>query len=262
MQVISVSIENIADADQHADEAMSRLCTAGPDDPERPRLRAEAIAAFTPLARRSAVKFQRRGEDLEDLVQVALIGLIKAVDRYDPSRGVHFVHYAVPTMIGELKRHFRDKAWTVRVNRGLQELHLHIIKAVPELSQQLQRTPTTADIAGYLQVDEEEVRQGMRCAGAYTTRSLNDLVPGSDDIELSEMMGAQDRELELVPDRLALREVITRLPEREQEILRLRFMDNLTQAEIATMIGVSQMHVSRLLTKAFEQLREMLLADG
>jgi len=259
--VISVLTETMIDADQQADDAMRRFCEAAPEDPERPRLREEAIAAYAPLARRAAIKFQRRGEDIEDLVQVALIGLIKSVDRYDPARGVHFVHYAVPTMIGELKRHFRDKAWTVRVNRGLQELHLHIIKAVPELSQQLQRTPTIADIAGYLHVDEEDVRQGMRCAGAYTTRSLNDLVPGSDDIELSEMMGAQDRQLELVPDRLALREVVTRLPEREQEILRLRFMDNLTQAEIATMIGVSQMHVSRLLTKAFEQLKEMLLAD-
>jgi RNA polymerase sigma-B factor len=253
--------ESMHDADRLADETLQRLCDAAADDPERPRLRAEVIAAFTPLARRAAVKFQRRGEDLDDLIQVALIGLIKSVDRYEPHRGVHFVHYAVPTMIGELKRHFRDKAWTVRVNRGLQELHLRIVKAVPELSQRLQRTPTTADLADYLHVDEDDVRQGMRCAGAYSTRSLNDLVPGSNDIELSEMMGEQDRELELVPDRLALREVVSRLPEREQQILRLRFMDNLTQAEIATMIGVSQMHVSRLLAKAFEELREMLLAE-
>jgi RNA polymerase sigma-B factor len=259
--MISISIDSAHDADQLAEEALQRLCDAAPDDPERPRLRDETIAAYTPVARRAAVKFQRRGEDLEDLVQVALIGLIKSVDRYDPERGVQFVHYAIPTMIGELKRHFRDRAWTVRVNRGMQELHLRIIKAVPDLSQRLQRTPTTADIAGFLQVEEEEVRQGMRCAGAYSTRSLNDLVPGGNDIELSEMMGEQDRELELVPDRLALREVVSRLPEREQEILRLRFMDNLTQAEIANKIGVSQMHVSRLLTRAFEELREMLLAD-
>jgi RNA polymerase sigma-B factor len=249
------------DADQLADEAIQRLCDTAADDPERSRLRDEAIAAFTPLARRTAVKFQRRGEDLDDLVQVALIGLIKSVDRFEPERGVHFVHYAIPTMIGELKRHFRDRAWTVRVNRALQELHLRIVRAVPELSQRLQRTPTTADIADYLEVEEDDVRQGMRCAGAYSTRSLNDLVPGSNDIELSEMMGEQDKQLELVPDRLALREVVARLPEREQEILRLRFMDNLTQAEIATMIGVSQMHVSRLLAKAFEELREMLLAE-
>ncbi|GIH08548.1 hypothetical protein Rhe02_66150 [Rhizocola hellebori] len=259
--MVSVSIDTLHEADLLADEALQRLCEAKADDPELPRLRTEAIAAFTPMARRTALKFQRRGEDLEDLVQVALIGLIKSVDRYEPERGVHFVHYAVPTMIGELKRHFRDKAWTVRVNRGLQELHLRIIKAIPDLSQRLQRTPTTADLAGFLEIDEEDIRQGMRCAGAYSTRSLSDLVPGSSDIELSEMMGEQDRELELVPDRLALHEVVARLPEREQQILRLRFMDNLTQAEIATMIGVSQMHVSRLLAKAFQELREMLLTD-
>jgi RNA polymerase sigma-B factor len=213
------------------------------------------------MARRAATKFQRRGEDLDDLVQVALVGLIKAVDRFEPQRGVQFVHYAMPTMVGELKRHFRDKAWTVRVSRGLQEMHLRIIKAVPDLSQRLQRTPTTADIADYLHVEVDEVREGMGCAGAYATRSLNDKVPGSDDIPLSEMMGEQDRELEMVPDRVALREIVTTLPEREQQLLRLRFMDNLTQAEIATLMGVSQMHVSRLLAKAFEQLREMLLAE-
>jgi RNA polymerase sigma-B factor len=262
MTTTTLSSEGMQDTDLVADETLQRFCSATPSDPDRPRLREEVIAAFSPLARRAALKFQRRGEDMEDLVQVALIGLIKAVDRYDRHRGVHFVHYAIPTMVGELKRHFRDRAWTVRVNRGLQELHLRIIKAVPDLSQRLQRTPTTADIAGYLHVAEDEVWQGMRCAGAYTTRSLSDVVPGSEEIELSEMMGMSDRDLDLVPDRLALREVVSRLPDREQLILRLRFMDNLTQAEIATMIGVSQMHVSRLLTKSFEQLREMLLADG
>jgi RNA polymerase sigma-B factor len=259
--VAILTIDSVPDSDQLADETMQRLYAVDVDDPERARLRDEAIAAFTPVARRAAAKFQRRGEELDDLVQVALIGLIKAVDRFEPERGVHFAHYALPTMIGELKRHFRDRAWTVRVNRGLQEMHLRIARAVPELSQRLQRTPTTADIAGYLDVGEEEVRQGMRCAGAYATRSLNDLVPGSNDIELAEMLGEQDKELELVPDRIALRDVVAQLPEREQEILRLRFLDNLTQAEIANLIGVSQMHVSRLLTKAFAQLKERLLAE-
>src|SRR5262245_24489331 len=123
----------------------------------RQRCRDEAITGFLPLARRTAVRFQRRGEELEDLVQVALIGLIKAVDRFDPRRGVHFVHYALPTMLGELKRHFRDRAWTVRVNRGLQETHLRIVRAVPELSQSLQRTPTTSDIADHLGITPEDV---------------------------------------------------------------------------------------------------------
>lgn len=259
--MITLTTENLYEADQLAEDALRKLAVSASGDPRRVKLRDEAISAYTPLARRAAVKFQRRGEELEDLVQVALIGLIKAIDRFDPERGVHFVHYAVPTMVGELKRHFRDRAWTVRVNRGLQELHLRIIKAVPQLSQNLQRTPSTADVAEYLDIPEHEVREGMQCAGAYTTRSLNDLVPGSDDIEVSEMIGAQDHELDLVPDRLALKEVVSRLPEREQEILKLRFMDNLTQAEIAAMIGVSQMHVSRLLTKAFSRLRDMLLNE-
>jgi RNA polymerase sigma-B factor len=249
------------DSDSAADEFLLHLTEMRPDDPNRPRLRDEVITAFLPLARRTAIKFQRRGEELEDLVQVALIGLIKAVDRFDPRRGVHFVHYALPTMLGELKRHFRDRAWTVRVSRGLQEMHLRIVRAMPELSQSLQRTPTTSDIADYLGITQDEVLEGTRCAGAYTTRSLNDMVVGSDDIQLGDMMGDADSMLELVPDRVALHEVVQRLPTREREILKLRFMDNLTQAEIATLIGVSQMHVSRLLTKAFAQLKEMLLED-
>jgi RNA polymerase sigma-B factor len=249
------------DIDDNAFELLAEIGRRKPDDPERARIRDKAIAAYTPLARRVAVRFQKRGEELDDLTQVALIGLIKAVDRFDTDRGVHFVHYAVPTMLGELKRHFRDRGWTVRVNRGLQELHLRIAKAVPLLSQQLQRTPQAADIAEYLGVDEEEVLQGMQCAGAYAPRSLNDVVPGSDDTELGELVGEADRQLELVPDRMALREVVGRLDERERQILKLRFMDNLTQSEIATMIGVSQMHVSRLLARAFSQLREMLLAE-
>lgn len=260
--------ENVAEKDDASfevdDVAFETLTEMGQrtaDDPERARLRDAAISAYSPLARRVAVRFQRRGEELDDLTQVALIGLIKAVDRFDADRGVHFVHYAVPTMLGELKRHFRDRGWTVRVNRGLQELHLRIAKAVPQLSQQLQRTPSAADVADYLGVEESEVLQGMQCAGAYAPRSLNDVVPGSDDTELGELVGEQDRQLDLVPDRMALREVVGRLPERERQILKLRFMDNLTQSEIASLIGVSQMHVSRLLARAFSQLREMLLAE-
>jgi RNA polymerase sigma-B factor len=258
---LDVDINPGLDTDSRAEESLLQLANLSPDDPERARRRDEVITAFLPLARRTAIKFQRRGEELEDLVQVALIGLIKAVDRFDPQRGVHFVHYALPTMLGELKRHFRDRAWTVRVNRGLQETHLRIVRAVPELSQALQRTPTTADIAEHLGITEEEVLEGTRCAGAYTTRSLNDMVVGSEDIQLGDMMGDADSMLELVPDRVALHEVVQRLPAREREILKLRFMDNLTQAEIATLIGVSQMHVSRLLTKAFGRLKEMLLED-
>jgi RNA polymerase sigma-B factor len=248
-------------SDEAAETGLRELAHLPVSDPARARLREDVINAYSPLARKAALRFQRRGEETEDLIQVAMIGLIKAVDRFDPDRGIHFVHYALPTMVGELKRHFRDRAWSVRVNRGLQELHLRIARAMPELSQSLQRTPTHADIAEHLGVSVADVQSGLRCAGAYATRSLNDFLPGSDETPLAELVGEQDKQLELVPDRLALREIVSRLPEREQQILRLRFLDNLTQADIATMIGVSQMHVSRLLARAFGELREMLL-DG
>jgi RNA polymerase sigma-B factor len=247
--------------EQVAEAALLELSRLTPEDPGRARVREDVINTYAPLARKAALRFQRRGEEVDDLIQVAMIGLIKAVDRFDPERGIHFVHYALPTMTGELKRHFRDKAWSVRVNRGLQELHLRIARAIPDLSQSLQRTPTLADLAEHLEVTEEEIQNGLQCAGAYATRSLNDFVPGSDETPLAELVGEQDRQLEMVPDRMALREIMGRLPEREQQILRLRFMDNLTQADIANLIGVSQMHVSRLLTRAFAQLREMLLED-
>lgn len=260
-EVVADTEETSYDIDTDAAALLMQMADKQPGDPERLQLRERAIAAYWPLARRVAVRFQRRGEELDDLTQVALIGLIKAVDRFDAERGVHFVHYAIPTMLGELKRHFRDRGWTVRVNRGLQELHLRIARAVPQLSQELQRTPTAADLATYLDVNEDEVLEGMQCAGAYAPRSLNDVVPGSNETELGELVGEQDRRLDLVPDRMALREVVGRLPERERQILKLRFMDNLTQSEIATLIGVSQMHVSRLLARAFAQLREMLMAE-
>jgi RNA polymerase sigma-B factor len=165
-------------------------------------------------------------------------------------------------MAGELKRHFRDRAWAVHVNRRLQELHLRIARAVPELSQRLQRMPSAADLAGELGESEEEIHLGLQCAGAYTTRSLSDTATGTEGTPLAEFIGDLDQQLELVPDRIALREMVSRLPSREQEILRLRFDDNLTQADIANLIGVSQMHVSRLLGKAFAELRRMLLEEN
>jgi RNA polymerase sigma-B factor len=252
---------NPFNVEEFASEAVLRMAELPDGHPERVQLREQVISAYAPLAHRVAKRFQRRGEELDDLTQVASLGLIKAVDRFDPARGVHFVHYAVPTMLGELKRHFRDRGWAVRVNRNLQELHLRITRAIPELSQMLQSTPTTSDLAAYLGVEESDVLEGVRCAGAYATRSLNDLVPGNEDTELGELLGDDDHQLQLVPDRLALREVVQCLPERERLILKLRFMDNLTQSEIADRVGVSQMHVSRLLSQAFSQLREMLLTE-
>ncbi|GAA1645941.1 SigB/SigF/SigG family RNA polymerase sigma factor [Catellatospora bangladeshensis] len=230
-------------------------------DAGRAALRDEIICGCAPVARRLAMRFRNRGEDVQDLVQVAMIGLIKAVDRYEPDRGVPFANYVMPTMLGEIKRYFRDRTWTLHVQRSLQELHLAVCRVIPELSQTLQRTPTVEDIADHLGVSEDEVLRGMRCASAYTTSSLNAPATADDNEgQLQDLIGEYDGALEALPEREALRQAIDTLPEREQRILRMRFVDCMTQSEIAEQVGVSQMHVSRLLTRAFEVLREELTA--
>ncbi|WP_155373600.1 SigB/SigF/SigG family RNA polymerase sigma factor [Catellatospora vulcania] len=233
-------------------------------DTGRGRLRDEIICGCAPVARRLAMRFRNRGEDVEDLVQVATIGLIKAVDRFDPERGVPFANYVMPTMLGEIKRYFRDRTWTLHVQRSLQELHLAVCRAIPELSQSLQRTPSAEDVAVHLGVTEEEVLRGMQCAAAYTASSLNAPASGDEgDGELQDLLGGTDDTLEALPEREALRQAIDTLPERDQVILRMRFVDNLTQSEIADQVGVSQMHVSRLLARAFQTLRqELTTADA
>jgi RNA polymerase sigma-B factor len=252
--------ESALEIDESVDSMLMLLHELPADDAGRAKLRDDIICAWSPLARRLAARFRNRGEDLDDLIQVAMLGLINAVDRFDPAKGLPFVHYAVPTILGELKRHFRDRAWALHVHRSLQELHLAVCRAVPELSQRLQRTPTAQDIADYLDVQIDDVLQGMQCATAYTARSLNTPVTSSDtQTELGELVGDVDRDMEMLPDRQALRQALQTLPEREREILQLRFVDNLTQSEIASKIGVSQMHVSRLLARAFVKLREEML---
>jgi RNA polymerase sigma-B factor len=225
----------------------------------RARLRDDVLRGYLPLARRLAGRFRNRGEEAEDLEQVAMLGLINAVDRFDPSRGASFEFYAIPTIVGELKRHFRNRAWTMHVSRSLQELHLDICRAVPVLSQELQRTPSVADLAHYLDVGAERVLMGIGCADAYRARSLNALVDNDNDTEVGDRIGGTDRDVEMVAERATLRQAIDKLPERERDMLRLRFVDNLTQSEIADKIGVSQMHVSRLLSRAFVVLKEEMM---
>ncbi|MDI1462681.1 SigB/SigF/SigG family RNA polymerase sigma factor [Catellatospora sp. KI3] len=228
-------------------------------DVGKERLREEIICGCAPVARRLALRFRNRGEELDDLTQVATIGLIKAVDRYQPDRGVPFASYVLPTMLGEIKRYFRDRTWTLHVQRSLQELHLAVCKAVPELSQQLQRTPTVDDLAEHLGVRAEQVRAALDCAGAYTAGSLNAPVgEEGGEGQLMDLLGDVDGEVESLPDRDALRQAIDTLPERERRILQLRFVDCRTQTEIAEEVGVSQMHVSRLLTRALAALRDRL----
>jgi len=232
------------------------------DDPRRAALRDEVICGCLPVVRRLAARFFGRGENPDDLIQVATIGLIKAVDRFDPERETQFLSYATPTVVGELKRHFRDKGWSVRVSRPLQELYLTITRVIPDIAQQLGRSPSVTDIAEHLGLTPADVVAGLECAGAYTARSLS--TPIGDDATgttLADLLGQDDDRMESVADRYTLRQMLADVPERERHILALRFFDNLTQSEIAERIGVSQMHVSRLLTRTLGNLRERLLTE-
>jgi RNA polymerase sigma-B factor len=227
--------------------------------PSRGPLRDQVIEAFLPLAQHLANRFGGRGEPLDDLVQTATVGLIKAVDRFDPERGVDFAAYAIPTIIGEIKRHFRDRTWDIRVPRRLQELRLSLSEATSTLLQGLGRSPTVADLAGHLGISEEEVLEGLEGARAYNAVSLS--TPANDGdraTELGDLLGAEDGEFELTELRVALGPALAALDEREQRILTLRFYGNLTQSQIAEQVGVSQMHVSRLLARALSKLRGQL----
>src|SRR5262245_30530508 len=218
-------------------------------------LRNELVEEHVRLAEFLARRFAHRGEPLDDLRQVALVGLLKAVERFEPDRGLQFSSFAMPTIVGELKRHFRDKGWAVRVPRRVQELHLELDRTVGTLSQELGRPPTTGEIAERIGVQEEEVLESMEASSLYRLPSL-DGMRSRDDAGMapSERVGSVDPELEAVDDRVAVESLLTRLPEREQRIVYLRFFEGLTQSEIAEQVGISQMHVSRLLVRSLETL--------
>ncbi|MFF5785073.1 RNA polymerase sigma factor SigF [Streptomyces sp. NPDC012693] len=229
--------------------------------PEKAELRNRLVRMHLPLVEHLARRFRNRGEPLDDLTQVATIGLIKSVDRFDPERGVEFSTYATPTVVGEIKRHFRDKGWAVRVPRRLQELRLSLTTATAELSQQHGRSPTVHELAERLGISEEEVLEGLESANAYSTLSLD--VPDTDDESpaVADTLGAEDEALEGVEYRESLKPLLEDLPPREKRILLLRFFGNMTQSQIAQEVGISQMHVSRLLARTLAQLREKLLVE-
>jgi len=228
----------------------------------RARLREQMIEAGLPFAVRLARHYQGRGEPFEDLVQVATVGLIKAIDGYDPQRGP-FSHYAGPTIRGELKKHFRDRGWSVRVPRRLQELKMEMARAHQVLTHQLGRAPAVADLARYLGVHEEHVIEGLDLAHAYQPVSLDAPVSGHEDAtDLGNMLGQRDPAVESLDDRMTLATLLPHLPEREQRILHMRFSGNMTQSQIATEIGISQMHVSRLLAQSLAWLRDAMSGDG
>lgn len=229
-----------------------------------PVVRDELVAAHLGLAEYLARRFINRGEPLDDLVQVASLGLIKAVDRFDPSRGLEFSTYATPTIVGELKRHFRDKGWAVRVPRRIQELHLQLAPAVGALTQELGRSPTIAEIAQVTSASEEEVLEAIEAGYAYRATSLDAPArpsgsggPDSADAgpTLSAQLGEDDPAMAGSEHRMALSPLLSQVPERERMILHLRFFEGLTQTEIAGRLGISQMHVSRLLARSLAQLR-------
>ena len=220
--------------------------------------REELIVRFIPLARQLAGRYRGAGEAQDDLVQVACLGLLKAVDRYDPERGSAFTKYAVPTMLGELKRHFRDKGWAVHVPRATQELVLKVSDALGTLPSRLGRSPTPRDVANALGSSVEEVLEAMEAATAYEATSLDAPRPGGDDDDggwtLGDSVADEDPGYELVEIGETLRGTMHALPAREREILHLRFERDMTQAEIAERVGVSQMHVSRLLRRSLDRL--------
>jgi RNA polymerase sigma-B factor len=233
-------------------DTMSELTPGGP---EHTRIRNRVITACSPLATSLARRFRSRGEQFDDLNQVAMIGLLKAVDGFNPQRGRDFFAYATPTILGELRRHFRDRTWSMTVPRRHKDMRLLINSVQAELTQRLGRAPTVAELAEHLGVPTTEVLEAIEAAQAYQSTSLFTPVGGDESITIADLVGTTDPDMDAAEDRIALGPMIARLPEREQQILTMRFYGNMTQSQIAEQVGVSQMHVSRLLKGALEQLR-------
>ena len=223
------------------------------------RYREEIIRLHEPLVNYFAHKFAGRGEPIEDLRQVGRIGLINAVDRFDPERGVKFTTYATPTILGEIRRYFRDKGWTMKVPRRLQELCLDAAKVVDELTSELGRFPTVAEIAERLGVTEDKAIEALEACHAYDLPSLEAAVtPEGEEVGMEEQLGEVDEMLESVVNRETIRQALEQLPERERQIIVMRFWHDMSQSQVAKKLGISQMHVSRLQRRALQRLREIL----
>ena len=231
-------------------------------DPEHGLLRARAIEDNLPLAYRLTRRYAGRGESFDDLRQVAALALVKAVDGYDPNRTTPFISYAIPTIIGALKRHFRDTAWGMRVPRATQELLLGLSTASSHLTHLRGRPPTSAELADHLRVDVDVLLAAVTAAQVYRLPSLNEAVSGHDTAELIDLIGAVDPHYNSIDDHLAVSSLVSALPAREQRILTMRFCEEMTQERIAAEIGISQMQVSRLLRRASLELRVGLLASA
>ena len=247
-----------------AELRVDRALDSGPDyagTNEFDRLRNALVVAHLNLVRYLAVKFANRGEALDDLIQVGTVGLLKAIDRFDLERGVEFTTYATPTIVGEIKRYFRDKGWAVKVPRRLQELNLAVNRAIEKLTVKLDHSPTVAELATHLGASEEDILEAQELGQAYNLLSLDSEVMGEGDKKsqtLADYVGQNDAGLELLEDRANLERAFQVLTGRERVILYLRFYESVSQTEIAKRLNVSQMHVSRLQQKALEKLKNFL----
>jgi RNA polymerase sigma-B factor len=251
-----------APLDDEDGAALARVAHLDPSSSQRRAVRDQVVCRQLPHARRLAARFAGYGEPIDDLVQVAVIGLLRAADRYDAAHGVPFLAYAAPTMLGELRHHFRDTAWDLRVNRRLQELNLQVRRTAEGMTQELGRAATEAEIAERIGVSAADVREGIAAGAAYHVSSLNAPVAADiDGAELVDVLGAVDGDIESFPDRHVLSDLIAQLPQSDRLLLELRFTANLTQSQIGERIGVSQMQVSRLLAGVLGRLREALLRD-
>ncbi|MDQ3404986.1 MAG: SigB/SigF/SigG family RNA polymerase sigma factor [Actinomycetota bacterium] len=238
---------------EHLAPLFRELAALPPADPGRAGPRARLVTGYLPLAEHVARRFTHRGVPKEDLEQVATVGLIHAVDRFEPERGIDFLSYAVPTIMGEVRRYFRDTAWSVRVPRRLKDLHRGVATAGDELTQRLGRAPTPSEIGRHLGVSTEDVYEGLEAGQVYRSVPLDDVLPAE-----AGPLHAEDSALAEVEIQETLRPLIRCLPERERCILALRFVRNMTQTQIAERLGISQMHVSRLLSRTLVTLRESL----
>lgn len=225
--------------------------------------REELITRYLPLVRGLARRFASRGQPVEDLIQVGSIGLIKAIDRFDSERGVELSTYATPTIMGEIKRYFRDKGWAVKVPRALQDLNVKLNRVIERLTAELNRSPTIADMAAACEVSEEEVLEALESGRAYNSLSLYGGGSGDEDdsFEILDYLGNEEGAYEVVEQRRFLAPAMERLEERERLILHLRFFEGMTQTQIAARVGISQMHVSRLIRKAIEILRQEMVPE-
>ncbi len=252
----STSTSDSSELHRRTAELFEQMRSSAPGPAEATRH--ELVELHLPLAEYLARRFGNRGESHEDLVQVATIGLIKAIDRFDSERGVAFSTYATPTIVGEIKRHFRDRGWTIRVPRRLQEMQAVISQAVSDLGQELGRSPTVAELAKRAGLSEEEIIEGLESANAYSPLSLDAPDPAGDVGAVIEQLGDTDDALDAVIDRETVKPLLDALDARAKKILLLRFFKNMTQSQIAEELGISQMHVSRLLSRTLADLRQKL----